>query len=117
MNANNLIATILYGVDRETEQGGHVFMPPFGDQPNALNKLSNADVAALSNYLLKYYGKPAATVKAEDVEVIRQGGPRSPLLLVARIGMGVAVAVLVLLLLVGLMVALRKRPDPEHDWK
>ncbi|WP_443115276.1 c-type cytochrome [Herbaspirillum seropedicae] len=117
VNANNLIATILYGVDRETEQGGHVFMPPFGDQPNALNKLSNADVAALSNYLLKYYGKPAATVKAEDVEVIRQGGPRSPLLLMARIGMGVAVAVLVLLLLVGLMVALRKRPDPEHDWK
>ncbi len=119
VNANNLIATILYGVDRETAQGGHVFMPPFGDQPNALNKLSNADVAALSNYLLKYYGKPEAAlkVKAEDVEVIRQGGPRSPLLLMARIGVGVAIAVIVLLLLVGLMMALRKRPDPERDWK
>lgn len=118
VNANNLIATILYGVERETEDGGHVFMPPFGDQPNALNKLSNEDVAALSNYLLKYYGNPDLKVKPEDVAVIREGGPRSPLLLVARIGMGVGAVVVVLLLLLGaLMLLRRKRIDPEHDWK
>lgn len=121
VNANNLIATILYGVDRETEEGGHVFMPPFGDQPNALNKLSNDDVAALSNYLLKYYGNPDLTVKAEDVAVIREGGPRSPLLLLARIGVGVGavVALLVLLALavLALMLLRRRRIDPEHDWQ
>ncbi|QJQ02743.1 cytochrome c [Herbaspirillum rubrisubalbicans] len=117
VNANNLIATILYGVDRKTAQGGHVFMPPFGDQPNALNKLSNEDVAALSNYLLKYYGKPELKVKAEDVEMIRQGGPRSSLLLLARIGIGAAVVLILLLLLLGLMMARRPRIDPEHDWK
>jgi hypothetical protein len=52
------------------------------------------------------------------VAVIRQGGPRSPLLLVARIGMGVGAVVVVLLLLLGtLMLLRRKRIDPEHDWK
>ncbi|MFX7849494.1 hypothetical protein ABTK11_20525, partial [Acinetobacter baumannii] len=86
-----------------------VFMPPFGDQPNALNKLSNEDVAALSNYLLKYYGNPDLKVKPEDVAVIREGGPRSPLLLVARIGMGVGAVVVVLLLLLGALMVLRRK--------
>jgi mono/diheme cytochrome c family protein len=116
-NANNLIATILYGVERETETGGHVFMPPFGNQPNALNALSNEDVAALSNYVLKYYGNASVKVTKDDVEVIRQGGPQSNLLLLARIGM-VAGGVLALALLSWLLTR-KKRPVRinENDWK
>lgn len=86
VNTSNLLATILYGVDRKTAQG-HVFMPPFGDQPNALNRLDNDEIAALSNYLVRQYGDGQKTVTAEDVETIRQGGPSSNLLLLARAGM------------------------------
>ncbi len=119
VNANNLIATILYGVERETRSGGHVFMPPFGSQPNALNALSNEDVAALSNYILKYYGNPAVKVTAEDVAVIRQGGPRSHLVLMARVGMAVGAVVVLLLLLVLLALLMRskKRKPSSDDWK
>ena len=117
VDANNLIATILYGVERETDSGGHVFMPPFGNQPNALNSLSNDDVAALSNYVLKYYGNAGVKVTPKEVEVIRQGGPRSSLLLAARIGMA-AGAILVLALLVWLLARKKRvRPINEDDWK
>jgi fructose 5-dehydrogenase cytochrome subunit len=95
-NPSNLIAVILSGVDRETTDG-HVFMPPFGDQPNAINVLGDAEVALLANYIFKNHGNPNLKVTPEDVRVIREGGPRSNLLAVARIGMGTG-AVLILLL-------------------
>ena len=93
VNTSNLLATILYGVDRKTARG-HVFMPPFGDQPNALDRLSNDEIAALANYLVRQYGDGKQTVSADDVQTIRQGGPASNLLLLARLGMlaGVLVA-------------------------
>jgi mono/diheme cytochrome c family protein len=84
-NATNLIATILYGVDRETKDG-HVFMPPFGDQPNAVTALDNVDVASLASYIFKEYGNGAVKVTAHDVDVIRGGGPRSNLVILARTG-------------------------------
>ncbi|MFK3740803.1 c-type cytochrome [Massilia sp. TN1-12] len=96
VSKNNLVATILLGVDRET-QDGHVFMPPFGAQPNALNHLSNDEVAALANYLQVRFGSGAPTVKADDVASIRAGGPRSHLLLVARLGMAAGALLVVVL--------------------
>ena len=103
MNTSNLLATILLGVDRHTSEG-HVFMPPFGKQANALNSLNNEEIAALANYIQLQYGAgaQAAPVKASDVETIRQGGPTSNLLLLARLGMAIgvlaviAIAVLIL---------------------
>lgn len=95
----NLVATILLGVDRET-QAGHVFMPPFGAQANALNHLSDDEVAALANYLQVRFGSGAPTTRADDVAVIRRGGPQSHLLLLARLGMGVGVLALVALVVV-----------------
>jgi len=92
----NLIAAILLGVDRKTADG-HVFMPPFGDQPNALNRLSDKEVAALANYIGVKFGGGDASVKPEDIAVIRQGGPRSPLLTMARVGMAIGVLVLLAL--------------------
>ena len=108
VNTSNLLATILLGVDRKTQEG-HVFMPPFGKQANALNSLSNDEIASLANYIQVRYGAgaDAATVKAADVEVIRQGGPTSHLLLLARLGM--AAGLLAVITIVILIVRRRKK--------
>lgn len=95
---SNLLATILFGVDRETKDG-HVFMPPFGAQANAVNHLSDEEVAALANYVQVSYGSGAPTVKAADVAEIRRGGPQSHLLLLARLGMSAGLLAVVLLVL------------------
>jgi mono/diheme cytochrome c family protein len=102
----NLIATILLGVDRKTADG-HVFMPPFGAQANALNHLSDREVAALANYIQAGYGSGKPSVREEDVAVIRQGGPRSYLPLLAKLG--VAAGVLVVVALVVLVLVRRRR--------
>ena len=106
-SASNLVATILFGVDRDTEEG-HVFMPPFGDQDNAVTSLSNVDVASLANYVLTDYGNDKLKVTANDVAIVRQGGPRSNLVMMARIGMGVALVALVLLAIAGLIWRMRR---------
>nr|WP_314629959.1 cytochrome c [uncultured Janthinobacterium sp.] len=103
VNTSNLLATILLGVDRKTAEG-HVFMPPFGAQANAVTSLSDDEIAALANYIQASHGAGAhaPAVKAADVAVIRQGGPASPLLLLARLGMGtgmLAAAAIVFLVL------------------
>ncbi len=98
-NPSNLIAAILNGVDRETPQGGHVFMPPFGDQAHAMVPLKNEEVAALSNFLLTSYGNAAVSVTPDQVQVVREGGARSSLVLLARIGMALGAAVVLALLL------------------
>ncbi|WP_325340658.1 c-type cytochrome [Xylophilus sp.] len=71
---DNLIATILHGVDRTVE--GHArFMPAFGDAASFTDRLSDQDIADVSNYVLTQYGNPAtAKVSASDVAVLRAGG-------------------------------------------
>ena len=96
-HASNLLATILYGVDRKTAEG-HVFMPPFGSQPNAMNALSNEEIAHLANYVFTQHGHTDKAVTAADVQVIRDGGPQSHLVTMARVGMAVAALVVVALL-------------------
>jgi len=97
-NPSNLIATILYGVERKTDQHGDVFMPPFGEQPNALNHLDDRQVATLSTWIMHRYGKVDVTVSPEQVAEIRRGGPSSPLVLLAQIGVGAGVLAILLLL-------------------
>ena len=111
MNTSNLLATILLGVDRKTE-AGHVFMPPFGKQANAVTSLDNDEIAALANYIQLQYGSgaQAATIKAADVETIRQGGPTSHLLLLARLGM--AIGLFAVLAIVVLILRRRKKARP-----
>lgn len=100
-NPSNLIATILYGVERDTADG-NVFMPPFGAQPNALNHLSDDQVATLANWILQHYGNASVTVSAAQVAEIRHGGPSSPLVMLAQVGVA-AGAVIVIALLVWLL--------------
>jgi mono/diheme cytochrome c family protein len=93
-NPTNLIAAILYGVDRSTSER-QAFMPGFGGHPTDANPLSDRNITALGNYVLTHYGPSDATITEQQVAEVRQGGPSSPLLALARWGMAaVAVALL-----------------------
>ena len=98
-NATNLVAAILYGVDRTTS-GRQSFMPGFGGHPTDANPLSNRDIAVLGNYVLTRYGSANTTITEAEVAEVRRGGPISPLLMLARGGMASAVIVFLGIVLV-----------------
>jgi mono/diheme cytochrome c family protein len=92
-NPTNLVAAILYGVDR-TISGRQAFMPGFGGHPTDANPLSDRNIAKLGNYVLTRYGSATTTITEEQVAEVRRGGPSSPLLALARGGMAAGVIVL-----------------------
>jgi fructose 5-dehydrogenase cytochrome subunit len=100
-NATNLVAAILYGVDR-TISGRQAFMPGFGGHPTDANPLSDRNIATLGNYVLTRYGSATTTITEAEVAEVRQGGPTSPLLQFARIGVAVAIIVFLGIVLFGL---------------
>jgi mono/diheme cytochrome c family protein len=106
-NATNLVATILYGVNRTTS-GGQAFMPGFGGHTTDANALSDRDIVVLGNYVLTHYGSADTTITTQQVAEERRGGLSSPLLALARGGMAAA-AVVVFLGIVFLIVRRRKR--------
>jgi mono/diheme cytochrome c family protein len=61
---DNLAMVILHGVTRKTKDAD-VLMPAFGAE------LSNAQVAAIANYVTKQFGNPQATLTAEQVAGLR----------------------------------------------
>ena len=71
--AANLVATILYGIDRNVGDQ-HVLMPRF-DQKSYVNPLTNQQVADISNYVLASYGNPDLRVTPADVQQSRDGAP------------------------------------------
>lgn len=105
--ADNLIATILHGVSR-TVDGKPQFMPAFGDAAAFTDRLSDQEIAELSNYVLAQYGGSALRVDAEQVRVARAGGEK-PLLAKAQPFMLPALMVLALLVLVGLVALVLRR--------
>jgi mono/diheme cytochrome c family protein len=108
-NATNLIAAILYGVDR-TISGRQAFMPGFGGRPTDANQLTDRDIAVLGSYVLTHYGAGDTTVTEQEVNEIRRGGPASSLLLLARGGL--AAAAVVVILAAGFLVFRRARKPP-----
>jgi fructose 5-dehydrogenase cytochrome subunit len=94
-NPTNLIAAVLYGVDR-TVSGKQSFMPGFGGHPTDANQLSDRDIAVLATYVLTHYGPGDTTVTEQEVSEIRRGGPSSSLLVLARGGLAAAVIVVIL---------------------
>jgi mono/diheme cytochrome c family protein len=80
-NSANLLAAILYGVDRQ-EGGHHVLMPRF-DELSYVAQLNDQQVADIANYVLKNFGNPAQQVTAREVAVARQGG-EAPMLAVVQ---------------------------------
>jgi mono/diheme cytochrome c family protein len=110
-NPTNLIATILYGVDRTTS-GRQAFMPGFGGRPTDANPLGDRDIAALGNYVLAHYGSGSTTITESQVADVRRGGPSSPLLALARAGLAAAAIVV---LLGAAFLILRRRKG--HAWR
>ena len=94
-NATNLIAAILYGVNRVTS-GKQAFMPGFGGQPTDANPLSDRQIMAVGNYVLTHYGAGGAAITEQQVAEVRSGGPSSPLLMLARGGIAAAAVVVLL---------------------
>jgi mono/diheme cytochrome c family protein len=107
---DNLIATILYGVNRTTAKE-QAFMPGFGGSPADANQLGDRDIAAIANYVFQHFGNPTTTASEQQVAQARRGGPASSLVLLARVGLGIGVFVIVLLLLV---FALRRNRQPQR---
>ena len=112
-NANNLIATMLDGVDR-TVDGHHVLMPQFG-QKSYVAVLSDQEIASIANFVMSTYGNPAAPKVTEaDVERVRHNGPVAPIARImpyipALIAIGCVVALLVVLAIVVLVVRRKRR--------
>jgi fructose 5-dehydrogenase cytochrome subunit len=104
--SDNLIAAILYGVNRKTSDG-QSFMPGFGGKSSDAMQLSNRDIVLLGNYVLAQYGRSDVVLTEQEVAVVRRGGPSSILVEVAQ-GCIEAGAVVVLLLLVFIVVRRRK---------
>ena len=90
VSPNNLIATILNGVERTTP-AGQAFMPGFGGKTHDIAALNDSQVALLANYVVEHFGRAGKTVTAGDVAQVRAGGPSSPLVLLARIGVAVGI--------------------------
>ncbi|WP_347557215.1 cytochrome c [Robbsia sp. KACC 23696] len=104
----NLIATILFGLHRDAA-GKPAYMPAFGPNASFTDRLTDADVADVANYVLTQFGNAHVAVTADDVATVRRGGP--PVLL-ARLGSyaipALLVIVIAIVLLIGLWRARRK---------
>jgi mono/diheme cytochrome c family protein len=112
-NPNNLIATILNGVNRATA-GGQAYMPGFGGGAEGLAMLTDQQIVLLGNYLLGHYGRPGIVLTAAQVAEVRRGGPSSSLVALAQAG--VAAAVIVLILVVGYVARrMRARGKPTNQ--
>ncbi|CAN5475621.1 cytochrome c [soil metagenome] len=103
--ADNLISTILHGVDRTVDGRAH-FMPAFGDAASFTDRLSDQEIVDVSNYLLTHYGNPAVKVGLADVQTVRAGG-RAPL--IARIPQLIVPALVVLVLIIVIAMLMRRR--------
>lgn len=87
-NADNLVQTILHGAYRR-DRGGIEYMPPFDNNSRLSNALSDDDVAALANYLVRQFGDPAAaTMTADHVARLRRGDAASTLADVTELALG-----------------------------
>jgi mono/diheme cytochrome c family protein len=71
-HADNLIAAILFGVDREVG-GNHAFMPRF-DATSYVQPLNDTEVVTLANYVLHEFGNPSVHVTSGDVAAARSRG-------------------------------------------
>jgi mono/diheme cytochrome c family protein len=98
--SDNLIATIVYGVHR-TVDGVAIDMPAFGPDALFTDRLTDQQIADVSNYVLTRFGNATQTVTAADVAQTREGGPKAPLAKMAALTIP---AIIVLCVLIGLIV-------------
>ncbi|MEJ5081131.1 MULTISPECIES: c-type cytochrome [unclassified Ochrobactrum] len=110
--SDNLLSAIVFGVNR-TVDGHTAYMPGFGPDAFYTDRLSDQDVADVSNYVLAQYGNPDVKVTPADVKLIREGGPKP---LIAELAPFAAPAMVVgILILIALIVWLvRRRKRAAH---
>lgn len=96
--ADNLIATILYGVQRSVA-GKAIAMPAFGPGASFTERLSDQQIADVSNYVLKNFGQAKPDVTADTVASMRAGGPTPTLVLLARFGIPIGIIIVIGLVL------------------
>ncbi|MGA1833706.1 c-type cytochrome [Rhizobium wenxiniae] len=105
---DNLVSTILYGLHRRV--GDHVaFMPAFGADASYTDRLSDKDIADVSNYVLANYGNPSVKVTATDVARIRDGGEKPLIVKLAPLAAPAAIAAAVIVLAVIVWLLSRRR--------
>lgn len=105
IHPQNLIATILFGVQRNTKDH-QVLMPGFSS-PTYVDNLTDQQIADISNYVLHNYGNPEVTVQAGDVAWVRKGG-HPPALVALQPYMIPAISVAIIIVIL-LLVAFRLR--------
>ena len=104
---DNLIAAILFGVQRNAN-GVEVLMPRF-DEKSYVDPLTNEQIAAIANHVLKHYGPATSShVTPQDVQQARQGGPQ-PFLAKAQPYIAPAMVVIGLLVVLLLWWLVRRR--------
>jgi fructose 5-dehydrogenase cytochrome subunit len=86
-------------------------MPGFGGRPTDANPLSDRDIAVLATHVLARYGPGGITITEQQVGELRHGGPASPLLLLARVGLGAGVVVVILA--AAFLIFRRRKASPE----
>lgn len=99
-NPSNIIATILYGVDRTVGETRY-YMPNFGPY-SPTQALDDGQIAKIAQFVYEKYGNPSVTITPKMVQQIRSGGP-APLLLKLQPFMlpGMIIGIFVILLLIG----------------
>ena len=107
---DNVVSTILLGVSRNVAAGPS-FMPAFGDHASYVDRLSDQEIADVSNYVFARYGNAAVKVSAADVAVLRKGGRPT---LLARLRPLAAPGLVLLAALVVFGVSLRLRRQRRH---
>nr|WP_213990149.1 cytochrome c [Sodalis sp. dw_96] len=112
---DNLVSAILYGVHRDVS-GEQVAMPAFGPDAPFSERLSDQQIADVSNYVLKHYGNPQVGVTADQVKIIREGGEKPLLAKLTSPASLLAAAIILLLVLIIVLVLLAKRRR-KHDGK
>ena len=106
--ADNLVSTILYGLHRKV--GDHVaFMPAFGPDASYTDRLSDKEIADVSNYVLANYGNAAVKVTEADVARIRDGGEKPLIVKLAPLAAPAAIVAAVIVLALIVWLASRRR--------
>lgn len=105
---DNLIATILFGVQRNV-QGESVAMPAFGPDADFAMRLSDQQIADVSRYVMKNFGNPQVNVTAEQVAGLRRGGATPLLVRLTQPGVLAGAALAVVLLAAALIIRRRRR--------
>ncbi|WP_158785206.1 c-type cytochrome [Pantoea sp. BAV 3049] len=105
---DNLVSAILYGVQREVN-GKAISMPAFGEDADFTTRLSDRQIADVSNYVLKNFGNPEISVTAAQVKTLREGGDTPLLVRLTRPAVLAGVVTIILLAGVAGTVIVRRR--------